>query len=273
MMRKVLIFSSILLFSATLYTTPIFSGASAAGSQTYRQLDIFGDIFERIRSHYVESPDEEQLVRDAINGMLQALDPHSSYLDPKERDDIRVQTSGEFGGLGIEVTMEDDLVKVITPLDGTPASKAGVLAGDYISKIDGVAVRGLGLQKAVDMMRGKVGTPIELTILRQGADLPITINIVRAIIELQSVKYRLEGDDIGYLDINSFTGKTYSGLSDAIASIRQEAGGDDNLRGYVLDLRLNPGGLLDQAIQVSDAFLERGEIVSTTRPRQFRCFS
>lgn len=239
------------------------SGYDGSSLQTYKQLDIFGDIFERVRSQYVESPDEEQLVRDAINGMLQSLDPHSSYLDPKERDDIRVQTTGEFGGLGIEVTLEDDLVKVITPLDGTPAHKAGVLAGDLISKIDGLSIRGIGLQKAVDMMRGEVGAPIELTILRQGAEQPIVINIVRAIIELQSVKYRLQGDDVGYLDINSFTEKTYSGLKDAIESIREMAGGDDNIKGYIIDLRLNPGGLLAQAVLVSDAFLQRGEIVST----------
>lgn len=237
--------------------------ASGAGAETYRQLDIFGDIFERVRSQYVEEPDDESLVRDAINGMLQALDPHSSYLDPKERDDIRVQTRGEFGGLGIEVTIEDDLVKVITPLDGTPASEAGVLAGDFISEIDGVSVRGLGLQRAVDMMRGEVGTEIELTILRTGADRPIVLTIVRAIIELQSVKYRLEGDDVGYIDINSFTEKTHSGVVEAISEIRSLAGGDDNLLGYIVDLRLNPGGLLSQAVSVSDVFLDRGEIVST----------
>ena len=236
--------------------------ANAAGSETYRQLDIFGDIFERVRSQYVTEPKQDKLIKDAINGMLQALDPHSSYLDLKESTSMREQTKGEFGGLGIEVTMENELVKVITPIDDTPASKAGVLAGDLVSEIDGDAVRGLSLQQAVEKMRGLVNTPIELTILRQGADKPIKIKIVRAIIELKSVKYRVEGDDIGYLDVNGFTEKTLSGMEDAIKKIREQVP-DDKLKGYVLDLRLNPGGLLGQAIGVSNAFLNRGEIVST----------
>ena len=238
--------------------------ADAAGPETYRQLDIFGDIFERVRSQYVKEPKESELIKNAINGMLQSLDPHSSYLDPKESDAMRVQTRGEFGGLGIEVTMDRDteLVKVITPIDDTPASKAGVLAGDLISEIDGEAVRGISLQQAVDKMRGKVNTPIELTILRQGADKPIKIKIVRDTIVLKSVKFRVEGDDVGYVDVNGFTEKTYSGMADAIAKIQKQVP-NDKLKGYVIDLRLNPGGLLNQAVSVSDAFLDRGEIVST----------
>jgi len=236
--------------------------ADAAGPETYRQLDIFGDIFERVRSQYVTVPEEQKLIKNAINGMLQALDPHSSYLDPKESDAMRVQTRGEFGGLGIEVTMENELVKVITPIDDTPAMKAGVIAGDLISKIDGDNVRGISLQQAVEKMRGLVNTPIVLTILREGADKPLEITIVRDTIVLRSVKYRVEGDDVGYLDVNGFTEKTYSGMADAIEKIRDKIP-DDKLKGYVLDLRLNPGGLLNQAVSVSDAFLNRGEIVST----------
>lgn len=240
----------------------ISSKAVAAGSETYRQLDIFGDIFERVRSQYVKKPEDQKLIKNAINGMLQSLDPHSSYLDPKESEGMRVQTKGEFGGLGIEVTMENELVKVITPIDDTPAAKAGVLAGDLVSQIDGENVRGLSLQQAVEKMRGLVKTPIVLTILRKGADRPLKITIVRDIIVLKSVKFRVEGDDVGYLDVNGFTEKTYDGMANAIKKIKEKVS-DDKLKGYVLDLRLNPGGLLFQAVSVSDAFLDRGEIVST----------
>ena len=249
--------------------------ANAANSETYRQLDIFGDVFERVRSQYVEQPEEKDLVKNAINGMLQSLDPHSSYLDLKERDRMREQTGGKFGGLGIEVTMENELVKVITPIEDTPAAKAGVLSGDLISQIDGENVRGLSLQEAVEKMRGLRGSPIVLTILREGADKPLKITVVRDIITVQSVKNRLEGDpdgdgpktgDIGYIDVNSFTEQTYPGLKGAIEKIAGEVS-EDELKGYIIDLRLNPGGLLDQAVSVSDAFLDRGEIVST-RGRQ-----
>lgn len=236
--------------------------ADAAGSETYKQLDIFGDIFERVRSQYVNKPEEQKLIKNAINGMLQSLDPHSSYLDPKESDNMRVQTRGEFGGLGIEVTMENELVKVITPIDDTPAAKAGVLAGDLVSQIDGENVRGLSLQQAVEKMRGLVKTPIELTIIRKGADKPLKITIIRDVIKLQSVKFRVEGEDVGYVDMNGFTEKTFIGLQNAITKIREKVP-EDKLKGYVLDLRLNPGGLLAQAVSVSDAFLDRGEIVST----------
>src|SRR5262245_16854296 len=237
------------------------STANAAGSDTYKQLAIFGDIFERVRNQYVTPPDEKALVENAINGMLTSLDPHSSYLDPEAAKDMRVQTKGEFGGLGIEVTMENELVKVITPIDDTPAARAGVRAGDFISEIDGEEVRGLTLNDAVEKMRGLVNTPIELTILRQGADKPIKLTIVRDIIKVKAVKYRVE-NDVGYMKITSFTEKTFDDLQDAIEKIKTQVP-DDKLKGYVLDLRLNPGGLLDQAVSVSDTFLDHGEIVST----------
>ncbi|MCT8999240.1 S41 family peptidase [Chelativorans intermedius] len=237
------------------------SAANAAGTETYRQLAIFGDIFERVRAQYVTPPDEKELVESAINGMLSSLDPHSSYLNPEAAQDMRVQTKGEFGGLGIEVTMENELVKVVAPIEDTPAARAGVLAGDLIEKIDGAPVRGMTLSDAVDKMRGPVDTPIELTILREGQPKPLTITIVRDIIKVKAVKYRVE-EDVGYLKITSFTEKTTDDLREAIEAIQAEVP-EDELKGYVLDLRLNPGGLLDQAVNVSDIFLDRGEIVST----------
>ena len=190
--------------------------AQAAGISTYRQLSIFGDIFERIRASYVTEPTEEELIENAINGMLTSLDPHSSYLTPKDFSDMRVQTRGEFGGLGIEVTMENELVKVVSPIDDTPAARAGVLAGDLISKIDGENVRGISLQQAVEKMRGEVNTPIVLTILRDGADKPLEITIIRAVIKVRSVKYRVDDGDIGVLDINAFNEQTFSGLKNQI---------------------------------------------------------
>ncbi|MEW9617476.1 S41 family peptidase [Shinella sp. S4-D37] len=235
--------------------------AEAAGSSTYRELSIFGDVFERVRAQYVTPPKEDQLIENAINGMLTSLDPHSSYMNAKDAEDMRTQTRGEFGGLGIEVTMEDELVKVITPIDDTPAARAGVLAGDFIAKIDGQDVRGLKLEEAVEKMRGAVNTPIKLTLIRKGADKPIELTVVRDIIAVKAVKSRVE-NDVGYLRVISFTEKTYDDLEAAITKIKEEVPAD-KLKGYVLDLRLNPGGLLDQAINVSDAFLERGEVVST----------
>ena len=241
--------------------------ASAANSDTYRQLAIFGDVFERVRAQYVTKPDDKELVESAINGMLSSLDPHSSYLNADAAKDMRVQTKGEFGGLGIEVTMENELVKVVAPIDDTPASRAGVLSGDLIEKIDGEEVRGMTLSDAVDRMRGAVNTPIELSILRQGQTEPIKVSIVRDVIKVKAVKFRVEGD-IGYLKVTSFTEKTTDDLNEAIAAIQKDIP-EDKLKGYVLDLRLNPGGLLDQAVNVSDAFLDRGEIVST-RGREAR---
>ena len=273
MIRKVsLLFAGALMGASAMslvYGAP-GSTANAAGSETYRQLAIFGDIFERVRGQYVTPPDEKALVESAINGMLTSLDPHSSYLNPDAAKDMRVQTKGEFGGLGFEVTMENDLVKVITPIDDTPAARAGVLAGDYISEIDGEEVRGLTLTEAVDKMRGLVNTPIKLTILREGADKPIEVTIVRDIIKVKAVKFRVE-NDVGYMKITSFTEKTYDDLQKAIEQIKTQVPAD-KLKGYVLDLRLNPGGLLDQAVSVSDTFLDRGEIVST-RGREARDIS
>ncbi len=264
MMRKLsLLFAGALMGASAMslvYGAPS-SAANAAGSETYKQLAIFGDIFERVRAQYVTPPDDKSLVENAINGMLASLDPHSSYMNAEQAQDMRVQTKGEFGGLGIEVTMENDLVKVITPIDDTPAAKAGVLAGDYIAKIDGEEVRGLTLNDAVEKMRGPVNTPIKLTILRQGADKPIELTVVRDTIKVKAVKFRVE-NDIGYMKITSFTEKTYDDLENAIDTIKKQVP-NDKLKGYVLDLRLNPGGLLDQAVSVSDAFLKRGEIVST----------
>lgn len=267
MMRKAsLLFAGALLgASATLLVSgpaALTSSANAAGSETYKQLAIFGDIFERVRANYVDEPDEKVLVENAINGMLSALDPHSSYLNSDDAEDMRTQTRGEFGGLGIEVTMEDELVKVISPMYGSPAEAVGVLAGDLISKIDGEEVRGLTLQQAVDKMRGPVNTPIDLELLREGADAPIEVTIVRDIIKVEAVKARLEGDDVGYLRVISFTAKTYDDLKSSIERLKEEAG-DTDIKGWVVDLRLNPGGLLDQAINVSDAFLDEGLIVST----------
>jgi carboxyl-terminal processing protease len=243
----------------------VFSEATAANTDTYRQLNLFGDVFERVRADYVEEPSEAELIEAAVEGMLSSLDPHSSYLNPKSFDDMRTTTRGEFGGLGIEVTMENDLVKVVTPIDDTPAARAGVLAGDLISHLDGEQVLGLSLREAVDKMRGPINSPIVLTIIREGADEPIEIKIVRDVIRIRSVRHRVE-KDVGYIRITQFNEKTADGLAKAIKEINA-AVPEDELKGYILDLRNNPGGLLDQAIAVSDAFLDRGEIVST-RGRQ-----
>jgi carboxyl-terminal processing protease len=238
------------------------SAARAAVSDTYRELNLFGDVFERVRADYVEKPDDSKLVESAINGMLAGLDPHSSYMDPKSFRDMQVQTRGEFGGLGIEVTMEDGLVKVVAPIDDTPAAKAGVMANDIITHLDDEAVQGLTLNQAVDKMRGPVNTKIKLTIMRKGADKPIEVSIVRDIIRVKSVRWHPEGGDIGYIRITQFNEQTTDGLKQAINELNAQLGAD-KIKGYVVDLRNNPGGLLDQAISVSDTFLEKGEIVST----------
>ncbi len=234
--------------------------ANAASPETYRELNLFGDVFERVRADYVEAPDEKGMIQSAINGMLTSLDPHSSYLSPESFQDMQVQTSGKFGGLGIEVTMEDGVVKVVSPIDDTPAARAGILAGDLIIALDGEAVQGLSLNEAVDLMRGLVDTPIILTILREGVTEPFEVEIVRAEITIQAVRSRTE-DNVGYVRVTSFSEQTFDGLRDAIAKLEDEIG--DDLQGFVIDLRNNPGGLLDQAIAVSDAFLNQGEIVST----------
>ena len=234
--------------------------ASAANSETYRQLNLFGDVFERVRADYVEETDDASLIDNAINGMLSSLDPHSSYLNPKNYRDMQVQTRGEFGGLGIEVTMENGLVKVVTPIDETPASEAGVRPNDLITHLDDEPIMGMSLSEAVEKMRGPVGTAIKLSIIREGRDEPFDISITRDKITIKSVRYRREGD-IGYIRVTTFNEQTSSGLDEAVTALQKEIGA--NLKGYIIDLRNNPGGLLDQAISVSDAFLEQGEIVST----------
>ncbi len=240
----------------------IGSSAKAAAADTYRQLNLFGDVFERVRADYVEKPDDSKLIETAINGMLAGLDPHSSYMDPKSFRDMQVQTRGEFGGLGIEVTMEDGLIKVVAPIDETPAAKAGIMANDIITQLDGEQVQGLTLNQAVEKMRGPVNTKIKLTIMRKGQDKPIDISITRDIIRVRSVRSQVEGDDVGYIRLTQFNEQTTDGLKKAISDITAKVS-NDKLKGYILDLRNNPGGLLDQAISVSDAFLEKGEIVST----------
>lgn len=229
-------------------------------SETYKQLNLFGDVFERIRAQYVDEIEDEELIENALNGMLTSLDPHSAYLDQDSFSDMQVRTRGEFGGLGIEVTMENGFVKVVSPIDDTPAFKAGMQAGDYVTFIDGEPVLGLSLSDAVDKMRGKVGTKIKLTVRREGENEDLTFSIVRDVIQIRSVRHRVEGDS-GYVRITTFNQNTEEGLKKAVDEIKKELG--DNMNGLVLDLRNNPGGLLNQAISVSDAFLEKGEIVST----------
>jgi carboxyl-terminal processing protease len=238
------------------------SANAAGGANTYRQLNLFGDVFERVRSDYVEKPDDAKLVESAINGMLAGLDPHSSYMDPKNFRDMQVQTRGEFGGLGIEVTMEEGLVKVVAPIDETPAAKAGVMANDIITHLDDDPVQGLTLSQAVEKMRGPVNTKLRLKIMRKGQDKPIEVSITRDIIRVRSVRSRVEGDDIGYIRITQFNEQTTEGLKKLLSDLSTQIA-PDKLKGYVIDMRNNPGGLLDQAISVSDAFLDKGEIVST----------
>ncbi len=236
-----------------------FGAAQAQSDETFRQLELFGDIFERVRNFYVDDTVDEELIETAINGMLSALDPHSSYLNEKTYRDMQVQTRGEFGGLGIEVTMEQGLIRVVSPIDETPAANAGLQAGDFITHLDGEQVVGLTLSEAVEKMRGRVDSDITLTIRREGEE-PFDVTLTRDIVKIQSVRGRVEGD-IGYVRVSTFNEQTLSGLEREIGEIRDELGGE--MMGLVIDLRNNPGGLLDQAVKVSDAFLERGEIVST----------
>ena len=248
--------------TALQFAAPVLAQSDNERSSVYEQLDLFGDIFERIRSQYVEEVDEAELIEAAINGMLTSLDPHSSYMSPKAAADMRVQTRGEFGGLGIEVTQQDGFVKVVSPIDGTPADAAGIEAGDFITHVDGETVLGLTLNQAVEMMRGPVGSEIIITVVREGEDEPFDVSIIRDTIKLTAVRSRVEGSSV-VLRITTFNDQTYPNLSDGIAKQVEELGGIDNVNGFVLDLRNNPGGLLSQAIRVSDAFLEKGEIVST----------
>lgn len=236
--------------------------AAARSDSTYSQLNLFGDVFERVRGSYVEKPDDSKLMEGAINGMISSLDPHSRYMNAKGWSDMQETTHGEFGGLGIEVTMEDGLVKVVAPIDDTPAAKAGIMSGDVITQIDDDSIQGMSLDQAVGKMKGAPDSKIRLKIVRKGADAPVDVAIVREIIRVRPVRFRTEGGDIGYVRITSFNEQTTDGLRKAIAEI-SKAIPSDKLAGYIVDLRNNPGGLLDQAVSVSSAFMGRGEVVST----------
>ena len=241
---------------------PLIAQETANKTTVYEQLDLFGDVFERIRAQYVTKVDESDLIEAAIKGMMASLDPHSSYLPPKDFSDMQVQTRGEFGGLGIEVTQEDGFVKVVSPMDGTPAAEAGVEAGDFITHVNGDSLLGLDLNEAVDLMRGPIGSEIIITVVRKGKDEPFDISIIRDTIKLTAVRSRTEGQTV-VLRVTTFNDQTYANLKSNLDKSVEEVGGMDKVNGFVIDLRNNPGGLLTQAIKVADAFLEKGEIVST----------
>ncbi|MDG1289608.1 MULTISPECIES: S41 family peptidase [Lentibacter] len=265
-MKKFLMAAATGTLASVLITTqvaaPLLAQESTKTTNVYQQLDLFGDIFERIRAQYVEEVDEGDLIEAAINGMLTSLDPHSSYLSPEDAEGMKVQTSGEFGGLGIEVTQEEGFVKVVSPIDGTPADEAGVESGDFITHVDGESLLGLTLDQAVEMMRGPVGSEIVITVAREGEDEPLEISIIRDTIKLTAVRSRVEGTSV-VLRVTTFNRQTSPNLASGIKEQIEEAGGMDKVNGFILDLRNNPGGLLTEAIAVSDAFLESGEIVST----------
>lgn len=265
-MKKFLLAASTGAIAAALFTTqvagPLLAQEAVPETTVYEQLDLFGDIFERIRGQYVEETDSEALIEAAINGMLTSLDPHSSYLSADDFADMQVQTRGEFGGLGIEVSQEEGYVKVVSPMDGTPADAAGVEAGDFITHVDGESTLGLTLDQAVDMMRGEVGSEIVITVVREGVEEPFDISIIRDTIKLVAVRSRVVGN-VAVLRITTFNDQTMSGLQAELAKSVEELGGMAEVTGFVIDLRNNPGGLLNQAIMVSDAFLDQGEIVST----------
>ena len=241
---------------------PLIAQEAENNASVYEQLDLFGDIFERIRAQYVEDVDEAALIEAAIDGMLTSLDPHSSYLSPDDAADMREATRGEFGGLGIEVTQEEGFIKVVSPIDGTPAAEAGIASGDFITAVDGENLLGLTLDEAVELMRGPVGSEIIITVVREDVDQPFDVSIIRDTIKLTAVRSRVEGDTV-VLRITTFSDQTYPSLEEQLAEQVAEAGGIENVNGFVIDLRNNPGGLLNQAIAVSDAFLDAGEITST----------
>jgi carboxyl-terminal processing protease len=267
MMRKseyvlwALLVLAVLAAGSTMVSLARSQSASAANSEIYRQLDLFGEVLERVRADYVEKPEDPKLIEAAINGMLTALDPHSAYLNPKHFRDMQVQTRGEFGGLGIEVTMENGVVKVVAPIEDTPAARAGIMSGDLITHLDKEQILGLTLQEAVEKMRGPVNSPISLTIVRKGVDDPFEVKVVRDVIHINPVKYNAEGDDVGYIRVTTFNEQTTANLQKAIEDLKKQLG--PKLKGFIVDLRNNPGGLLDQAISVSDAFLDQGAIVLT----------
>ncbi len=241
---------------------PLIAQEAAANQSIYEQLDLFGDVFKRIRDEYVEEAEPSDLIEAAINGMLSSLDPHSSYLSAEAAAEMRVQTQGEFGGLGIEVTQEDGWVKVISPMDGTPAEAAGILAGDYITAVNGESLMGMTLDAAITLLKGPAGSEVTITVAREGESEPFEVTIVRDMIELTAARARLEGDTV-VLRITTFSDQTYDQMAGGLAAQIEAAGGIDGVNGIVLDLRNNPGGLLNQAVLVSDAFLDAGEIVST----------
>ena len=242
--------------------THLVAAANAARSDAYTQLNLLGDVFERVRAAYVEKPEDTKLIEGAISGMIGSLDPHSRYMNAKSWSDMRESTTGEFGGLGIEVTMEDGLVKVVAPIDDTPAAKAGLMTGDLISQIDDEAIQGLTLDQAVRKMKGPAKSKIRLKILRKGSEKPIDVAIVREVIRVRPVRHHTDGGDIGYIRITSFNEQTTDGLRKAVAAITKEIP-SEKIAGYVIDLRNNPGGLLDQAVSVASTFMARGEVVST----------
>ena len=250
------------IFSAVKFTGPVLAENNSDKAHVYEQLDLFGDIFDRIRSEYVEEVDAKELIEAAINGMLTSLDPHSGYLPPIDAEKMREQTRGEFRGLGIEVTQEEGFVKVVSPIDGTPADAAGMEAGDFITHVDGESVLGLTLNEAVERMRGPVGSEIIITIAREGEDEPFDVTIIRDFIKLTAARVRTEGKSV-VIRVTTFNDNTFDNIQDGLDKELDNAGGLENINGVVIDLRNNPGGLLSQAIRVSDAFLDKGEIVST----------
>ncbi len=249
-------------FTAVKLTGPVLAENNSDKADVYEQLDLFGDIFDRIRSEYVEEVDAKELIEAAINGMLTSLDPHSGYLPPVDAEKMREQTRGEFGGLGIEVTQEEGFVKVVSPIDGTPADEAGMEAGDFITHVDGESVLGLTLNEAVERMRGPVGSEIIITVVREGEDEPFDVTIIRDFIKLTAARVRTEGKSV-VIRVTTFNDNTFDNIRDGLDKELESAGGLENINGVVIDLRNNPGGLLSQAIRVSDAFLDKGEIVST----------
>jgi carboxyl-terminal processing protease len=245
------------------FSAPMLSsGAHAASSDVYRSLNLFGDVFEKVRADYVEKPDDKKMVEAAVSGMLASLDPHSSYMDAKSFSDMQIQTTGKFGGLGIEVMQEEGLVKVVAPIDDTPAARAGILSGDFITAIDGENVQGMTLNQAVDKMRGAVDTTVKLTLSRGPKKEKVEVTLTRATIQIKPVRSRVEAPDVGYIRITQFTELTYDGLKDAMKKVQAEIPAD-KFKGFVVDLRNNPGGLLDQSVAVTNAFIDHGEIVST----------
>ena len=250
------------IFSAVKLAGPVLAENNTDKADVYEQLDLFGDIFDRIRSEYVEEVDAKELIEAAINGMLTSLDPHSGYLPPVDAEKMREQTRGEFGGLGIEVTQEEGFVKVVSPIDGTPADEAGMEAGDFITHVDGESVLGLTLNEAVERMRGPVGSEIIITVVREGEDEPFDVTIIRDFIKLTAARVRTEGKSV-VIRVTTFNDNTFDNIRDGLDKELKSAGGLENINGVIIDLRNNPGGLLSQAIRVSDAFLDKGEIVST----------